>query len=172
MVICALCNNQPTDHVYGLWLCDDCQFMLDQYFSKRFDKEWSQYRGSFDCESDPHRCFFCAGKISEVEDHCKFSTRDEHSLCPECEDKYFTVKILRAIFEEDDLYPNCVFCAAKEPLPVCEEHVQEIIVNGVILDSLGYEWLPVPRTYAVKCRVENRGQEILDLHDLEIEEKT
>ena len=171
MVICALCSNEPTDHLSGLWLCNDCQFMLDQYFSKRFDKEWSQYLGSFDFESEPDRCFFCARRISEVEDDGKLSERTEESLCPECEDKYFVIKLVRAIFGEDDHYPNCVFCTAKEPLPVCENHVQEIIVNGVILDSLGYEWLPVPKTYAVKCRVEKRGDEILELHGVEIEEK-
>ena len=171
MVLCVLCNNQPTDQVSGLWLCDDCQSMLDQYYRKRFDKDAFHYLGSFDFESNPDRCYFCARRISEVKDDAKLLVRTEDSLCPECEHKYFVIKLLRAIFGEEHDYPNCVFCTAEAPLPVCEEHVQEIIVNGVILDSLGYEWLPIPRTYAVKCRVHNTGEEILEIHGVEIEEK-
>lgn len=170
MVLCALCNNQPTDQVSGLWLCDDCQFMLDQYYWKRFDNDAFHYFGSSDFESDPDRCYFCARRISEVEDDARLPVRIDHSLCPECQRKYSVIKLLRAIFGEEHHYPNCVFCTAEAPVPVCEDHVEEIIANGVILDSLGYEWLPVPRTYAVKCHIENTGEETLEIHDMKIEE--
>jgi DNA-directed RNA polymerase subunit RPC12/RpoP len=115
-------------------------------------------------------CHFCGKKVTEAFLTQEFPTIDAHVVCPECRDKLLDILILGGIIEEEE-HPYCIFCVAKRPVPICEDHIRDIIVDGVIHDSFGHDYLLTPSTYGVKCRAEMVENEVLELHDFEIVEE-
>ena len=172
MVICAFCDKKPTDQAYGLWVCDDCHHTLAHYLWERFgdvlikalDDSESMHFGR-----EPNCCYFCGKRVAEALRAQEFPALDVYVVCSECREKYLDILTRGGITEEE--HPYCIFCVTKRPVPICDDHIRDIIVDGVIVDSFGHECLPAPKTYNVKCRVERVENEVLELHDFEIVEE-
>jgi DNA-directed RNA polymerase subunit RPC12/RpoP len=172
MVICAFCDKKATDQAHGLWVCDHCHPTLAHYLWKRFGDVLLKALDDFenmDLGRESNCCYFCGKKVIEPFITQEFPALDAYVVCPECRAKFLDILTQGGIIEEEHQY--CIFCVAKRPVPICVDHIRDIIVDVVIVDSFGHECLPVPKTYSVKCRIEKVENEPVELHDFVILEE-
>jgi hypothetical protein len=91
-------------------------------------------------------------------------------LCQECENKFLEIQIIKsALGKIEDDY-TCIFCVTTEPIPICEGHIEEIISDSAIINSLGHDYLPLSSTLKVQFRFEKAENGEIELHDLVISE--